>query len=212
MSTKNTIKGGEFIIKDTLPSEIFTPEEWTEEQLMIAQMCEDFIEQEVIPVLDRVDAMEEGLMVSLMDKAGELGLLGLSVPEEFGGLAQDFKTTLLEGSVKVNKGTKSTIIKPGEQAQISINNSNSITISKPDLNDVMAWKNGKFAFNNMDLESIMREMSRWYNVEVVYQDRIADRYTVNVSRDVPVSQLFNFIEMSGGVKFDISNNIITVKK
>lgn len=95
MSGKSTIKGGEFIIKDTLPSEIFTPEEWTEEQLMIAQMCEDFIEQEVIPVLDRVDAMEEGLMVSLMDKAGELGLLGLSIPEELGGLAQDFKTTLL---------------------------------------------------------------------------------------------------------------------
>lgn len=95
MSGKNTIKGGEFIVKDTLPSEIFTPEEWTEEQLMIAQMCKDFIDQEVIPVLDRVDAMEEGLMVSLMDKAGELGLLGLSVPEDLGGLAQDFKTTLL---------------------------------------------------------------------------------------------------------------------
>ncbi len=95
MSTKNTIKGGEFIIKDTLPSEIFTPEEWTEEQKMIAQMCDDFIAQEITPVLDRVDSMEDGLMVSLLEKAGELGLLGLSVPEQYNGMGVDFKTSLL---------------------------------------------------------------------------------------------------------------------
>ncbi|MCO5259893.1 MAG: acyl-CoA dehydrogenase family protein [Crocinitomicaceae bacterium] len=95
MSEKNAIKGGEFLIKDTLPNEIFTPEEWSEEQRMIAQMCDDFINQEVTPVLDRMDAMEEGLMVSLMEKAGELGLLGLSVPEDLGGMGQDFKTSLL---------------------------------------------------------------------------------------------------------------------
>ena len=95
MSGKNAIKGGEFIIKDTLPNEIFTPEEWTEEQKMIAQMCDDFIAQEVTPVLDRVDSMEEGLMVSLLEKAGELGLLGLSVPEKYSGMGVDFKTSLL---------------------------------------------------------------------------------------------------------------------
>ena len=95
MSTKSTIKGGEFIIKDTLPHEIFTPEEWSEEQKMIAQMCDDFIAQEIRPNLDRIDKMEEGLMPSLLDKAGELGLLGLSVPEEFGGMGVDFKTSLL---------------------------------------------------------------------------------------------------------------------
>ncbi len=95
MSTKSTIKGGEFIIKDTLPHEVFTPEEWSEEQQMIAQMCDDFIAQEVRPVIDRIDKMEEGLMPSLLEKAGELGLLGLSVPEELGGLGVDFKTSLL---------------------------------------------------------------------------------------------------------------------
>lgn len=95
MSTKNAIKGGEFIIKDTLPGEIFTPEEWTEEQQMIAQMCDDFIAQEITPVLDRIDSMEEGLMVSLLEKAGGLGLLGLSVPEEYSGMGVDFKTSLL---------------------------------------------------------------------------------------------------------------------
>ena len=97
MSTENIkpIKGGEFLIRSTKPSEIFTPEEWTEEHQMIAQMCDDFIGQEVLPVLERIDAMEPGLMVSLLDKAGELGMLGLSVPEEFGGMGVDFKTSLL---------------------------------------------------------------------------------------------------------------------
>ena len=89
------IKGGEFLISKTLPSAIFTPEEWEEEQLMIAEMCNDFIAQEVTPILDRIDAMEPGLMQILLDKAGELGLLGLSVPEEFGGMGVDFKTSLL---------------------------------------------------------------------------------------------------------------------
>lgn len=103
MSGKNAIKGGEFIIKDTLPNEIFTPEEWTEEQKMIAQMCDDFIAQEVTPVLDRVDSMEEGLMISLLDKAGELGLLGLSVPEKYSGMGVDFKTSLL-ATERLGKG------------------------------------------------------------------------------------------------------------
>jgi alkylation response protein AidB-like acyl-CoA dehydrogenase len=89
------IKGGEFIIRKTLPNEVFTPEEWTEEHRMIAQMCDDFIEQEVIPYIDRIDNMEEGLMPSIMEKAGELGMLGLSVPEELGGMGVDFKTSLL---------------------------------------------------------------------------------------------------------------------
>ncbi len=91
----NAIKGGEFLIRETHPHEIFTPEEWTEEHRMIAQMCKDFIATEVEPKLEEIDAMEEGLMERLLDKSGELGLLGLSVPEEFGGMGVDFKTSML---------------------------------------------------------------------------------------------------------------------
>ncbi len=89
------IKGGEFIIRKTTTSEIFTPEEWTEEHHMIAKMCDDFIAQEILPNIDRIDKMEEGLMPSILEKAGELGLLGLSVPENLGGMGVDFKTSLL---------------------------------------------------------------------------------------------------------------------
>ena len=89
------IKGGEFIIRDTEANDIFIPENWTEEQRMIAQMCDDFINTEVVPHLERIYSMEEGLMPSIMEKAGELGLLGLSVPEDLGGMGVDFKTSLL---------------------------------------------------------------------------------------------------------------------
>ena len=95
MSNSKAIKGGEFIIRETKPSEIFIPEEWNEEQKMIASMCDDFINQEVLPHLDRIDSMEEGLMPSILDKAGELGMLGMSVPQDLGGMGVDFKTSLL---------------------------------------------------------------------------------------------------------------------
>lgn len=103
MEVKKALKGGEFIVRDTSPEEIFIPEEWNEEQRMIGNMCEDFIEQEIQPILDRIDSMEEGLMPSLLDKAGELGLLGMSVPENLGGLGVDFKTSLL-ATERLGKG------------------------------------------------------------------------------------------------------------
>lgn len=92
---KKAIKGGEFIIRETKANEIFIPENWSEEQRMIAHMCYDFIKNEIMPHVEDIDKMKEGLMPSILDKAGELGLLGLSVPEEYGGMGVDFKTSLL---------------------------------------------------------------------------------------------------------------------
>jgi len=92
---KKPIRGAEFLIRETSPSEVFIPEEWSEEHQMIAQTCYDFLETEIVPNLDRMDSMEEGFMQSLLDKAGELGLLGISIPEEYGGLGLDFKSSML---------------------------------------------------------------------------------------------------------------------
>lgn len=92
---KKSLKGGEFIIKQTAFNDIFIPEEWNDEQKMIAQMCIDFISTEITPNLDRIDNMEDGLMSSLIDKAAQLGLLSLTLPEEFGGMNLDFKTSML---------------------------------------------------------------------------------------------------------------------
>ncbi len=86
------IKGGEFLIKDATPQDIFIPEELNEEQLMIKQMTKDFVDTEVLPHLDRIDNHEEGLMSTLLKKAGEIGILGLPIPEAYGGFAKDFNT------------------------------------------------------------------------------------------------------------------------
>jgi alkylation response protein AidB-like acyl-CoA dehydrogenase len=93
--TKKALKGGEFLIKETSANDIFIPEEWNEEQKMIAQSCHDFLATEVWPILDRIDAQEEGLMVELMNKAANLGLLGLNVPEVYEGFEKDFVTGML---------------------------------------------------------------------------------------------------------------------
>lgn len=95
MATTAKTKGGEFLIKETAANDIFIPEQWTEEQVMMKKTCDDFIDQEVLPNLDRIDSQEEGLMPSIMEKAGSLGLLGVSVPEELGGLGFDFVTSML---------------------------------------------------------------------------------------------------------------------
>jgi alkylation response protein AidB-like acyl-CoA dehydrogenase len=93
------IKGGEFLIRETNAQDVFIPEDWDEEQLMMAQMCKDFLESEVFPNLDKIDAQEEGLMYSLLDKAGALGLLGISIPEEYGGFGKNFVTSMLTTEV-----------------------------------------------------------------------------------------------------------------
>ncbi|PZR39916.1 MAG: acyl-CoA dehydrogenase [Azospira oryzae] len=98
--TKQTIKGGEFLIKETRAQDIFIPEEFNEEQKMIEQQCKDFLAKEVSPRLDEIDSMKDPkLMPSIMDKAGELGLLGTSVPQELGGFGMDFNTTMLVAEV-----------------------------------------------------------------------------------------------------------------
>lgn len=102
MTTTETtaIKGGEFLIRDTHASEIFTPEDFNEEQKMIRQQCEDFLAKEVWPKLDEIDSMKNPrLMPEILDKAGELGLLGTSVPQELGGFGMDFNTSMLVAEV-----------------------------------------------------------------------------------------------------------------
>ncbi|MFZ1664068.1 MAG: acyl-CoA dehydrogenase family protein [Flavobacteriales bacterium] len=93
--TQKALQGGEFLIRESDPQDVFIPEEFNEEQQMIAQTCVEFLQQEVWPNVERIDHMEEGLMQSLLVKAGELGLLGISVPEDLGGFGKDFVTTML---------------------------------------------------------------------------------------------------------------------
>ena len=90
-----TIQGGEWIIKEVKAEDVFIPEEFNEEQLMVRDMCTQFLETEVLPVVERMDKLEPGLMPGLLAKAGEQGLLGVSVPEQYGGMGKDFITSTI---------------------------------------------------------------------------------------------------------------------
>ncbi|WP_258105009.1 acyl-CoA dehydrogenase family protein [Marinoscillum sp. MHG1-6] len=103
-----SIKGGEFIVRETEAEEIFIPEEFSEEQKMMAAATQDFINQEINPNISRMDNLEEGFMSSLMEKAGQLGLLGVTVPEEYGGLGMSFNTGMLIADIVAAAGSFST--------------------------------------------------------------------------------------------------------
>lgn len=92
---KKVVKGGEWLVKESSAFEVFTPEDFVEEQKMIRDMCDQFLDAEVYPILDRIDNLESGLMKSLLTKAGEQGLLSVAFPEEYGGLGKDFITATI---------------------------------------------------------------------------------------------------------------------
>lgn len=94
MADNKNLTGGDFLVKSVSADDIFIPEEFNEEQQMISQTCEDFLEAEVFPMLDRIDKQELGLMPKLLAKAGELGLLAISIPEEYEGFGQSFLTSM----------------------------------------------------------------------------------------------------------------------
>jgi len=105
---KEALKGGEFLIRESEAHEVFIPEDFTEEQRMMAQACTDFLRAEVFPNVDKMEDVESGFMVELMNKAGELGLLGIAIPEEYGGLGMSFNTSMLVADVLGSGGSFST--------------------------------------------------------------------------------------------------------
>lgn len=108
VAEKKAIKGGEFLVRESEAHEIFIPEDFSEEQKMMAEATKDFIEKEIKPNIERIDKQEEGLMPQIMDKAGELGLLGVSIPEAYGGLGMSFNTSMLIADIIGSTGSFST--------------------------------------------------------------------------------------------------------
>jgi len=119
------------------------------------------------------------------------------------------KTTLLEGSVKVYSATASVLINPGQQALLS---NNQLLVNKdPDVNEVIAWKNGMFQFNEADIQTIMRQIARWYDIDVEFKGKIPDyTYHGKISRNSNVSQVLKILELSG-IDFTIEGRKIIVK-
>jgi alkylation response protein AidB-like acyl-CoA dehydrogenase len=95
MENSKLLKSGEFLVYEIESKDIFIPEEFNEEQRMIARTCSDFLEAEVYPNLEQVEKSDRELMKSILKKSGELGLMGVSIPDEFGGFGQSFVTQML---------------------------------------------------------------------------------------------------------------------
>jgi transmembrane sensor len=125
---------------------------------------------------------------------------------------KEIKTTLLEGSVKVSNGSAVAMLQPGQQALIPAGNTgvNIQVDNNADVNEAIAWKNGIFQFNNADLKTVMRQIARWYDVEVNYDDRVPEkRFTGRVARNLKASELLSGIEYVG-VHFKIEGKKILV--
>lgn len=124
------------------------------------------------------------------------------------------KVTLVEGSVKVSSwiGSKqeSVILRPNQQAIVRPN-APLATNHSPNMDAVIAWKQGFFEFKDAPIEDIMRQVARWYNVDVKYQGKPGHHFNASIKRSVPVSKLFHLLELTDQVHFTIEDKTIIVK-
>jgi transmembrane sensor len=123
---------------------------------------------------------------------------------------REINTTLLEGSVEVFKGSGKITLEPGQQASLN-KNTGHMNVSEADLEQAVAWKNGFFIFNNENIQSIMRKVSRWYNIDVAYKGNLNNKdFVGTISRDKNVSELLRMLELTGAIHFTIDGRRITV--
>jgi ferric-dicitrate binding protein FerR (iron transport regulator) len=123
------------------------------------------------------------------------------------------KTTLLEGKVRASTGhDQAVVLKPGEQARLSQSNAQLSTLNNINVEEVIAWKNGKFQFGEaMDIGMVMRQLSRWYDLDVVYDGKVTGHIGGTISRNVKISEVLKMLEMTGAVHFVIRNREVIVK-
>lgn len=121
------------------------------------------------------------------------------------------RTTLLEGSVKVlaEGAARPVLLKPGQQASLQRNTAR-ITVGQADEEQVMAWKHGNFNFDHADIETIMRQIARWYDLEVTYNSRPEKKFSGTIPRNINASQVFSILESTNNVHFKIEGNRVTV--
>ncbi len=121
------------------------------------------------------------------------------------------RTTLLEGAVKFVKGNASSLLKPGQQSQLSQDGQIKI-VSNVDVEQVVAWKNGMFYFDNADIGTVMRQLSRWYDVDVLYQsNNIEHLFVGKMPRSSKLSDVLKALELTSNIQFEIQGKKIIVK-
>lgn len=121
------------------------------------------------------------------------------------------KITLLEGRVQVKKNDKYVYLNPGQQAIVQPSQDDIRVKDDADVSEVIAWKDGRFLFNSADIETIMRQVARWYDVDVVYQNKTGKTFSGGLPRSNNVSVLLKILEATGSVNFEINGRQIIVK-
>jgi Fe2+-dicitrate sensor, membrane component len=119
------------------------------------------------------------------------------------------KTTLLEGSIKLNHKNFSKLLKPGQQAQFDKSRTVKV-MNDVDLDETIAWKEGNFQFEDTDIESVMRQLARWYDIQVEYKGKINKHFGGTISRNVNLSKVLNLLENTGEVTFSIEGNKVLI--
>jgi transmembrane sensor len=121
------------------------------------------------------------------------------------------KTTLVEGKVAVNAlNQEPAILKPGQQAMIDA--SSNMFVTEVNVDEVVSWKNGRFIFQNSDIQTLMRQVARWYDIEVVFEGNISELFVAEVSRHEPLSELLKLLELTKMVHFQLEGNKVIVKE
>jgi len=119
-------------------------------------------------------------------------------------------TTLLEGSVKFVTGDKISILKPGQQSQLSKDGQVKL-VNDVDVDQVVAWKNGLFVFDNSELGTVMRQLSRWYDIDVVYRTRnVTTSFVGEVPRTSKLSDVLKVIELTSKMHFEVAGKKVIV--
>ena len=119
------------------------------------------------------------------------------------------QVTLLEGAVRIQRGGAQETLRPGQQAELT---DARLTVQSADTESVMAWKNGQFIYDGVDLKTIMQDISRYYDVDVRFRDEIPYRFVARISRDVPVSAFLEKLSLTGLVTFNIQDGNIQISK
>jgi ferric-dicitrate binding protein FerR (iron transport regulator) len=119
------------------------------------------------------------------------------------------KTTLLEGAVNITNGSFSAKLKPGQQAQIRSSGKSKV-VDDVDIEDEIAWKNGIFQFSDAGVDDILRQVARWYDLDIAYKGKVPDReFTGHISRNVKASELLNMLNYAG-INLKIEGNKVIV--
>jgi hypothetical protein len=122
---------------------------------------------------------------------------------------QSINTTLLEGSIKVSTKTESKMLIPGQEAIVR----DSIQLVNANIEEAVAWKNAEFLFKDADIQLVMRQIERWYNVKVIYSgEKSLKHFNGKIPRDTGIKKLLAILEGTGGVHFKISQNTIIVSQ